>query len=159
MPTYKTMMIREGLNEEEIRLNLDLLIERRELTAIREAKYKTKLEQYYTKKVHLTSFKPGEFVFRKNKASMVEDQGKLGPKWEGPYRVAEAYQNGSHKLQTMEDKEVPHTWHAINLRKCYLKGQFSKDADTRKHRLLPDGSLPPEGPYDLKSLKGLAKRV
>ncbi|GJT86060.1 reverse transcriptase domain-containing protein [Tanacetum coccineum] len=44
MPTYRTMMIREGLNEEEIRLNLDLLTERRELAVIREARYKTKLE-------------------------------------------------------------------------------------------------------------------
>ncbi|GJR16163.1 reverse transcriptase domain-containing protein [Tanacetum coccineum] len=120
MPTYRAMMIREGLNEEEIRLNLDLLTERRELAAIREANYKTKLEQYCNKKVHLTSFKPGEFVFWKNEASRVEDQGKLGPKWEGPYRVTEAYQNDSYKLETMEDKEVPRTWHAINLRKCYL---------------------------------------
>ncbi|GJW19947.1 reverse transcriptase domain-containing protein [Tanacetum coccineum] len=93
---------------------------KRELAAIQEAKYKTKLEQYYNKRVHLTSFKPGEFVFRKNEASRVENQGKLGPKWEGPYRVEEAYQNGSYKLQTMKDKEVPRTWHAINLRKCYL---------------------------------------
>ncbi|GJZ99443.1 reverse transcriptase domain-containing protein, partial [Tanacetum coccineum] len=38
MPTYRTMMIKEGLNEEEIRLNLDLLTERRELAAIREAR-------------------------------------------------------------------------------------------------------------------------
>ncbi|GKD39737.1 reverse transcriptase domain-containing protein [Tanacetum coccineum] len=67
-----------------------------------------------------TNFKPGEFVFRKNEAIRVEDQGKLGPKWEGPYRVAEAYQNGYYKLQTMEDKEVPRTLHANNLRKCYL---------------------------------------
>ncbi|GKD90151.1 hypothetical protein Tco_1365658 [Tanacetum coccineum] len=80
MPTYRTMMIKEGLNKEEIRLNLDLLTERRELDAIREARYKTKLEQYYKKKVHLTSFKPGEFVFWKNEASRVEDQGKLRPK-------------------------------------------------------------------------------
>ncbi|GKB12633.1 reverse transcriptase domain-containing protein [Tanacetum coccineum] len=120
MPTYRTKIIRESLNEEEIRLNLDLLTERRELAAIREAKYKTKLEQYYNKKVHLTSFKPGEFVFWKNEASRVEDQGKLGPKWEGLYRVAKAYQNGFYKLQTMKDKEVPRTWHAINLQKCYL---------------------------------------
>nr|GEU98104.1 reverse transcriptase domain-containing protein [Tanacetum cinerariifolium] len=69
MPTYKTMMIREGLNKEEIRLNLDLLTERKELATIREAKYKTKLEQYYNKKVHLTSFKLMEFMFQKNKAS------------------------------------------------------------------------------------------
>ncbi|GKC70098.1 RNA-directed DNA polymerase, eukaryota, reverse transcriptase zinc-binding domain protein, partial [Tanacetum coccineum] len=72
-----TTMIKEGFNEEEIRLNLDLLTERRELAAIREARYKTKLEQYYNKKVHLTSFKPGEFVFQKNEASRVEDQVEL----------------------------------------------------------------------------------
>ncbi|GJV61718.1 reverse transcriptase domain-containing protein [Tanacetum coccineum] len=56
----------------------------------------------------------------RNEASRVEDQGKLGLKWEGPYMVMESYENGSYKLQTLEDKEVPRTWHAINLRKCYL---------------------------------------
>nr|GEZ12542.1 reverse transcriptase domain-containing protein [Tanacetum cinerariifolium] len=39
-PTHRTMMIKEGEgNEEEIRLNLDLLMERREATTIREARY------------------------------------------------------------------------------------------------------------------------
>ncbi|GKE87503.1 reverse transcriptase domain-containing protein [Tanacetum coccineum] len=98
--------------------------ERRETAAIREARYKTKMEQYYNKKVRPASFSPGEFVFRRNKASRVEDQGKLGPKWKGPYRVVEAYENGSYKLQTLEDKEVPPTWHAINLRKCYMQKLF-----------------------------------
>ncbi|GJV23989.1 hypothetical protein Tco_1376684, partial [Tanacetum coccineum] len=46
IPTYRTLMIREGYNEEEMRLNLDLLKERRETVAVREAKYKTKMEQY-----------------------------------------------------------------------------------------------------------------
>ncbi|GJY27933.1 hypothetical protein Tco_0403700 [Tanacetum coccineum] len=44
--TYQTLTIREGYNEEEMRLNLDLLKERRETAAIREARYKTKTEQY-----------------------------------------------------------------------------------------------------------------
>ncbi|GKB98809.1 reverse transcriptase domain-containing protein [Tanacetum coccineum] len=52
IPTYRTLMIREEYNEEEMRLNLDLLQERRETAAIREARYKTKMEQYYNKKVH-----------------------------------------------------------------------------------------------------------
>ncbi|GJX17615.1 hypothetical protein Tco_0218447 [Tanacetum coccineum] len=120
MPSYRTLMIREEFNEEEQRLNLDLLQERREAAAIREARYKSKMEQYYNKKVRPAGFRPGEFVYRRNEASRVEDQGKLGPKWEGPYRVTEAFENGSYKLQTMEDKIVPRTWHAINLRKCYL---------------------------------------
>ncbi|GJU57328.1 reverse transcriptase domain-containing protein [Tanacetum coccineum] len=46
MPTHRTMMIREdeNENENELRLNMDLLQERREAAAIREAKYKTKME-------------------------------------------------------------------------------------------------------------------
>ncbi|GJT53183.1 reverse transcriptase domain-containing protein [Tanacetum coccineum] len=120
MPTHRTMMIKEDENEDELRLNMDLLRERREALAIREAMYKTRMEQYYNQKVRPTSFKSDEYVFRRNEASRVEDQGKLGPKWEGPYRVTEAYQNGSYKLQTMGGKEVPRTWHTINLRKCYV---------------------------------------
>ncbi|GKC01106.1 reverse transcriptase domain-containing protein [Tanacetum coccineum] len=120
MPTHRTMMIREDENEDGLRLNMDLLQERREATVIRKAKYKTKMEQYYNQKVRLMSFKPDEYVFWRNEASRVEDQGKLGPKWEGPYRVTKAYQNGSCKLKTIGGKEVPRTWHAINLRKCYL---------------------------------------
>nr|GEW51069.1 hypothetical protein [Tanacetum cinerariifolium] len=80
IPTDRTFMIREGYNEEEMRLNLDLLQERRETTAIREARYKTKMEQYYNKKVCSLGFRPGESVFQINEASRVEDQGKLGPK-------------------------------------------------------------------------------
>ncbi|GKD49828.1 hypothetical protein Tco_1278804 [Tanacetum coccineum] len=51
MPTYRTIHFNESLNEEEIRLNLDLTQQRRETTAIREAKYKKKVEQYYNKRV------------------------------------------------------------------------------------------------------------
>ncbi|GKB03037.1 hypothetical protein Tco_0831126 [Tanacetum coccineum] len=51
MPTHRTMMIRESKNEDELRLNIDLLQERREVAAIREAKCKTKMEQYYNQKV------------------------------------------------------------------------------------------------------------
>ncbi|GJT74038.1 reverse transcriptase domain-containing protein [Tanacetum coccineum] len=51
IPNYRILMIREGYNEEEMRLNLDLLQERRETVAIMEARYKTKMEQYYNKKV------------------------------------------------------------------------------------------------------------
>ncbi|GKD19411.1 hypothetical protein Tco_1208569 [Tanacetum coccineum] len=121
MPIHRTMMIKDRKdNEEEIRLNLDLLTERREAVTIREARYKTKVEQYYNKRVRPMAFKVGEYVYRRNEASRVEDLGKLGPKWEGPYLVIEAYDNGSYKFQTMEGREVPRTWHAINLRRCYL---------------------------------------
>ncbi|GJT35491.1 hypothetical protein Tco_0925910 [Tanacetum coccineum] len=103
-----------------MRLNLDLLMERREAAAIWEARYKMKVEQYYNKRVRPMSFKVGEYVYRKNEASQVENLVNLCPKWEGPYLVVDAYQNGSYKLRTMDDREVTRVWHAINLRKCYL---------------------------------------
>ncbi|GKD81695.1 reverse transcriptase domain-containing protein, partial [Tanacetum coccineum] len=79
MPTYRTIQFNEALNEEEMWLNLDLIQERRETTAIREATYKKKVEQYYNKRVRPVSFKVKDFVYRKNEASRVENQGKLGP--------------------------------------------------------------------------------
>nr|GEU42396.1 reverse transcriptase domain-containing protein [Tanacetum cinerariifolium] len=119
MPTHRTMMIKEG-NEEDMRFNLDLLQERKKAVAIREARYKMKMEHYYNKRVRPMSFKEGEYVYRKIKASRVENLEKIGPKWEGPYLVVEAYQNGSYKLRTMDDSEVPRVWHEINMRRCYL---------------------------------------
>nr|GEY79351.1 reverse transcriptase domain-containing protein [Tanacetum cinerariifolium] len=41
----------------------------------------------------------------RNKASRVENLGTLGLKWEGPYMIVEAYQNGSYKMRTMDDME------------------------------------------------------
>ncbi|GJZ50563.1 reverse transcriptase domain-containing protein [Tanacetum coccineum] len=64
--------------------------EKRERVVVREAKSKAKMEKYYNSKVRITLFKPDDFVYRNNDASHVEDTGKLGPKWEGPYEVVEA---------------------------------------------------------------------
>ncbi|GKD16976.1 hypothetical protein Tco_1206134, partial [Tanacetum coccineum] len=86
MPTYRIIQFNEAHNDQARRLDLDLIQERRETTDIREAKYKKKVEQYYNKWVRPISFKVGDCVYRRNEASKVENQGKLGPNWEGPYR-------------------------------------------------------------------------
>ncbi|GJX39304.1 reverse transcriptase domain-containing protein [Tanacetum coccineum] len=56
-------------------INLDLLEERREETAIREAKSKAKVEKYYNSKVRNTSFKPGDLVYRNNVQAERKTQG------------------------------------------------------------------------------------
>nr|GEX31466.1 hypothetical protein [Tanacetum cinerariifolium] len=103
---YARTIVRSSRKDKEMRLNLDLLTERREAAAIREARYKGKVEQYYNKRVRPVSFKLGEHVYRKNEASWVENLEKLGSKWEGPYLIVEAYQNGSYKLCTMDNREA-----------------------------------------------------
>ncbi|GKF34643.1 hypothetical protein Tco_0107843, partial [Tanacetum coccineum] len=67
-----------------------MLEEKQEKAAIREVKSKAKMEKYYNAKIHNTTFKPGDFVYRSNEASHVKEGEKLGPKWEGPYEVVEA---------------------------------------------------------------------
>ncbi|GJZ49919.1 hypothetical protein Tco_0604109 [Tanacetum coccineum] len=65
MPTYWTIQFNETRNEEEMRLNLDLIQEKRETTAIQEAKYKKKVEQYYIKRARPVSFRVADFVYQR----------------------------------------------------------------------------------------------
>nr|GEW25726.1 reverse transcriptase domain-containing protein [Tanacetum cinerariifolium] len=87
MPTYRTVAVDVVNNDKELRLNLDLLEERRERVAICEARAKSKMMKYYNARVRGVAFKPGDFVYRSNDASHAVAGGKLGLKWEGPYEV------------------------------------------------------------------------
>ncbi|GJT53793.1 reverse transcriptase domain-containing protein [Tanacetum coccineum] len=91
IPTRRTIQRSDEENEEALRMNLNLLEERREMATIREARQKQQVEKYYNQRVYHKKFKVGEFVLQKNKLSKIENTGKLGPKWEGPYKVTETY--------------------------------------------------------------------
>ncbi|GJT75886.1 hypothetical protein Tco_1042611 [Tanacetum coccineum] len=106
MPTLRTAEIDQTKNNEALGINLDLIEERREQTAIQEAKSKKKMEKYYNSRVRDTSFKPGDMVYHSNEASHAKDEGKLGPKWEGPYEVKESLGKGAYKLKDQR-REIP----------------------------------------------------
>nr|GEX32182.1 reverse transcriptase domain-containing protein [Tanacetum cinerariifolium] len=111
MPTYRTATVDMVNNDEELCLNLDLLEERRERAAICEAKAKSKMMKYYNARVRGVAFKPGDFVYRSNDASHAVADGKLGPKWEGPYEVI-----GAYKLRSMDGTILTRTWNIANLK-------------------------------------------
>ncbi|GJV91692.1 reverse transcriptase domain-containing protein [Tanacetum coccineum] len=120
MPTYRTTAVDAVHNDEELRLNLDLLEERREHTAIREAKAKSQMIKYYNARVRGVTFRPGDFVYRSNDASHAVARGKLGPKWESPYEVTEALGDEAYRLRSMDGTVLPRTWNISNLKKYYL---------------------------------------
>ncbi|GJZ72321.1 hypothetical protein Tco_0636172 [Tanacetum coccineum] len=120
MTTFRTTEVDVAENNEALEINLELLEEKREQAAIREAKSKRQMEKYYNTKVRNASFKPGELVYQSNEASRVEDTEKLGPKWEGPYEVTEALGKGSYKLKDRNGRELSRTWNICNLKKCYI---------------------------------------
>ncbi|GKB12080.1 reverse transcriptase domain-containing protein [Tanacetum coccineum] len=120
MPTYRTAVVYAVHNDEELRLNLDLLEERREHAAICETKAKLKMTKYYNARVQGVTFRPRDYVYHSNHASHAVDGGKLGPKWEGPYEVTEALGDGAYMLRSMDETVLPPTWNIANLKKCYL---------------------------------------
>nr|GEV00685.1 reverse transcriptase domain-containing protein [Tanacetum cinerariifolium] len=120
MPTYRITSVDVLYNDEELRLNLYLLEERRERSAIREAKAKLKMTKYYNARVCGVTFRPCDFVYRSNDASHAVKGGKLRPKWEGPYEVTEALGDGAYKLRSTDGTVLPRTWNIANLKICYI---------------------------------------
>ena len=104
-------------NGETLRLNLDLLDEKREQVLKRTEDYQRKTARYYDQKVKPRNYKHGDLVLkkllptRKNPA-----HGKLGPNWEGPYIVSRVVRLGNSELQTEEGKILPHAWNAEHLK-------------------------------------------
>nr|GEU65132.1 reverse transcriptase domain-containing protein [Tanacetum cinerariifolium] len=80
MPTIRSVEVNAVTNDDEQRIDLVLLEERRERAAICEAKAKSNMKGYYDAKVRGVSFRPSDFVYHANGASHAEDAGKLGPK-------------------------------------------------------------------------------
>ena len=86
-------------NEESLRLNLDLLEEKREQALKHAEDYQQKTARYYDRKVRPNSFKPGDLVLKKLLPTRKDfTHGKLGPNWDGPYVVSPIIRLGNYKL-------------------------------------------------------------
>ncbi|GJY92728.1 reverse transcriptase domain-containing protein [Tanacetum coccineum] len=120
VPTKRKKKVDLILNEKDLRINLEILEERREIVAMREDTSKKKLEKYYNKKVRPTVYKPRDYVLRLNSASKAEYTGKMGPTWKGPYKILEADSKGAYVLSTLKGREIQRTWNRVNLQKCYM---------------------------------------
>nr|GEU53407.1 reverse transcriptase domain-containing protein [Tanacetum cinerariifolium] len=91
---------KNSISSKGLLLNLDMLEERREKAAVREARSKAKMKKYYNAKVRSTTFRPGDFVYRSNDASHAKEKWKVGSKmgrvvrsggstWEGSVQAQE----------------------------------------------------------------------
>jgi hypothetical protein len=83
-------------------------------------KYKTKMAEYNNRRVQPSAFKIGDYVLRDNRVSMAVTQGKLGPKWEGPYLLKEVKGKGAYVLSQLDRMILKRTWNAAQLRRCSI---------------------------------------
>ena len=107
-------------NEEALRLNLDLIEEKRKQALRHVEGYHRKTTRYYDRRVKPRSYKPSDLVLKKL-LPMRRDptHGKLGPNWEGPYIVSRVVRLGNYELQMEERKILPHSWNVEHLKRFY----------------------------------------
>ncbi|XP_071695896.1 uncharacterized protein [Rutidosis leptorrhynchoides] len=120
VPTERMLSYNEEGNDEKLRTNLDYAEEGKEMAMIHEAAKKQRITKYYDKCVRERSYKLGDLVWHDNQASKAQNTGKLGPNWEGPYKVIAISNTGTYKLAELKGNPINRTWHAIALKKCYM---------------------------------------
>ena len=118
-PTLRSASFTPDGNDELLGRNLDLAEERREKATIHMAYYHQKVRQGYDANVKLRPLGPGDLVMRKVLGSAKNPSwGKLGPNWEGPYRITSVAGIGAYYLD-LDEKAVPRPWNVNNLRRYY----------------------------------------
>ncbi|XP_071704534.1 uncharacterized protein [Rutidosis leptorrhynchoides] len=117
VPTKRILSYSEGENDERLRTNLNYAEERREMAAIREATNKQRIAKYYDKRIRARTYKVGDLVWRDNQASRAQNTRKLGPNWEGPYKVIGISNTKTYKLAELKGNPIKRTWNATALKK------------------------------------------
>ncbi|XP_070057919.1 uncharacterized protein [Nicotiana tomentosiformis] len=119
-PTLRYFQANEEANDEEMLVNLELLDECNDLAHIRMASQKQRIERYYNRRSNLRYFKVGDLVIRKVTQNTQDlNAGKLGPTWEGPYRVSAVIKKGSYELENQDGEKLSSNWNVAHLNIYY----------------------------------------
>ena len=103
-----------------MRLELDLIDEKRSEALTRLATQKRKVERYYNAKVKRRIFAVGNLVLRRAfQNTQVQGAGVLGPNWEGPYRVRQVIHDGTYYIEHTDGTPIRHPWNAEHLRQYH----------------------------------------
>ena len=119
-PTSWTNSFNLSDNNEQLTKILDLIEEKRENVMVQLAYYQQKLKQGYDANVKLRPLTPGDLVLHKVVGSAKNPAWeKLGPNWEGPYRITSEAGIGAYFLEDLEEHVIPRPWNVNNLKRYY----------------------------------------
>ena len=100
LTTLRTATYDDLGNEEQLRLNLDLIDEVRETAEKRMKRCQEKMARIYNSRVKPRLFLIGNLVLRRvTLATRNPSEGKLGPNWEGPYKFVEIQRPRTYHLE------------------------------------------------------------
>ena len=119
-PTLKTSSFSPNSNDNLLERALDLIEERRENAMVQLAYYQHKLTQGYDAKVKLRPLEPGDLLLRKVLGIAKNPTWeKLGPNWEGLYRITSVAGTGAYFLEDLDERVIPRPWNVNNLKRYY----------------------------------------
>ena len=119
-PTLKTSSFNLSSNNELLEKSLDLIEERKESAMVLLAYYQHKLKRSYDAKVKSRPLVPGDLVLRKVLVTAKNlAWGKLGPNWEGPYRITSVAGLRAYFLEDLDEHVIPRSWNVNNLKMYY----------------------------------------
>ncbi|XP_021751768.1 uncharacterized protein LOC110717387 [Chenopodium quinoa] len=120
-PTLRVMLYDETANWEAMKTALDFLPEARGNATLRHEIYRLRMTRAYNRRVSKRALKLGDLVLRKMKVvGRANEDGKLTPNWEVPYRIREEVRDGTYRLEAMNGRPIPRTWNTHNLKKYYV---------------------------------------
>ena len=120
MANHRVMTYQDKDNEEQLRLNLDLIDEVKTDAKHRTVRYKNLMARQYDAMVKPRRFNIGDLVLKKvSLATKNSAHGKLGPNWEGLYRIIKCKRQGSYYLEALDGRKLEHPWNVEHLRRYY----------------------------------------
>ena len=106
--TLRTSSFTPSNNDELLEKSLDLVEERRDSVMVQLAYYQHKLKQEYDANVKLRPLTVGDLILRRVVAAAKNPAWeKLGPNWEGSYRITSVAEISAYYLEDLEEKAVP----------------------------------------------------
>ena len=109
MTYHRVMKYEDEENEKQLRLDLDLIDEVRMDAEQRTARYKNLMVRQYDTMVKPKRFNIGDLVLKRvSLATRNPAHGKLGPNWEGPYRVINCKRQGSYYSEALDGRKLEH---------------------------------------------------
>ena len=119
-PTLRTSTFTSDGNDELLKKSLDLIEERRKNAMVQLTYYQHKLKQGYDTNVKLRPLALRDLVLRKVLGTTKNPAwAKLGPNWEGPYRITSVAGIGAYYLENFDEKTVLHPWNVYNIKRYY----------------------------------------
>ena len=120
MANHRVTMYKDKDNEEQRCLNLDLIDEVRTDADERTIRYKNLMARQYDTMVRTRQFNIGDLVLKKVSLETKNPvYGKLGPNWEGPYRIINCKRQGSYYLEALDGRKLEHPWNLEHLKRYF----------------------------------------